>query len=577
MTRQSHEAPRQDEYGRGDNEDLAVRTAAATAFAAGARALGLVVLPLFVLNLLLTFGNEWPTLWPRLEWRLSTELAALLVALAIWIGWRGALGQRMLGALAALGSTWVVMHYINVTVPSIFGRRLNAYWDSQHLWAVIKMSVENKAFATALTLIVAGLALALLYAIVRLCMLPLVRAAEHDLTRRLLLFLGLAVCALSVAQPWQPERLRPLLAPPVSALLAEQSRLLVLALSADAQGGGLGPGPVFSGTVDALGGADVLIVFAEAYGAITFDKPDIAEALAPSRAQLAAAIAAGDRHVVSARLVAPTFGGASWLSHASLLAGVDTRDPRDYQQLLASSRPSLVSHFAANGYRSVGWLPGIQRAWPEGAFYAFDRYADAERIGYEGPHFGFWRIPDQASMALIHHQEFGKDFSALPASQQEAGPRHRQPRLVVFPTVTTHAPFRALPPFTADWSRLLGADAYTIDERDAAEGVAVAWSNPTPAYLASMRYQFDWLADYLGRHAPADLFTIIVGDHQPIGSVTGPNQPWDVPIHIVSHNRRLLAHFEAAGFVPGLVPPATPFGPMHAITPLLIEAFASAP
>ncbi|ENO83300.1 sulfatase, partial [Thauera sp. 27] len=65
--------------------------------------------------------------------------------------------------------------------------------------------------------------------------------------------------------------------------------------------------------------------------------------------------------------------------------------------------------------------------------------------------------------------------------------------------------------------------------------------------------------------------------HQPIGSVTGPNQPWDVPIHIVSHNRRLLAPFEAAGFVPGLVPPATPFGPMHAITPLLIEAFASPP
>ena len=610
------------------------RSLPAPVLATGLRVIACVLLPLLALNLLLGFGNHWPTLWPRLEWRLSAELAVLVVALAAWVGWRGRAGARLLAALSMLGTAWVVLHYINVTVPAIFGRRLDAYWDGQHLWAVLRMTGEGGAggayLRLALSLLLATAAVALLYAIVRLCLQALARAAEHTATRRVLLGLGALGCALWAAQPWQAEVLRPLIAPPVSGLLAEQSRLLSLAMSRTAHVERLGPSPDFAGDVDALEGSDVLIVFAEAYGAVTLDKPDIAEALAASRARLAAGIAASGRQVVSARLVSPTFGGASWLAHGSLLAGIDTRAPGDYQLLLTTGRPTLVSHFAANGYHTVGWLPGIQRAWPEGAFYGFDRYADADRIGYTGPHFGFWRIPDQASMALIHNQEFGKRFAARddphhvkagkaedaadeaaatadavparvqrtafhPDAMRESGPdlpstaglaerieaaraaRERRPRLVVFPTVSTHAPFRAIAPFTDDWSRLLGAEAYSADELAAAEAVPVRWSDPTPAYLASMRYQFDWLADYLGRHAPADLFTIIVGDHQPIGSVAGPGQPWDVPIHIVSHDRALLARFEAAGFVPGLIPPDTALGPMHALTPLLIEAFRRTP
>lgn len=126
----------------------------------------------------------------------------------------------------------------------------------------------------------------------------------------------------------------------------------------------------------------MLIVFAEAYGAVTLDRPDIARALDSHRNKLADAITASGRQVVSARLVSPTFGGASWPAHASLLSGLDMRDPGDYQLLLTTERPTLVRHFAANGYRTVGWLPGIQLPWPEGAFYGFKRYADAARIGY---------------------------------------------------------------------------------------------------------------------------------------------------------------------------------------------------
>jgi hypothetical protein len=66
---------------------------------------------------------------------------------------------------------------------------------------------------------------------------------------------------------------------------------------------------------------------------------------------------------------------------------------------------------------------------------------------------------------------------------------------------------------------------------------------------------------------------IVIGDHQPIGTVSGPDQPWDVPVHIISSNSSLLARFEAAGFAAGLHPPAAALGPTHALTPILVDAF----
>lgn len=561
-----------------------------------------VALALGVLNLLLAHGNAWPTLWPALEWRLALELAPAVALIAAWAVVRTRVPRRLETLLAVIGTLWVVLHYLDVTVPAVLGRRINLYWDAPHLGAVLNMGGSAGATVQVL-LALAGavLVLAALYLIVRRCVALLARGAEGRPGRWLMLAFAGVTLVLWLAQAVSGRPQTQLFAAPVTAMVLEQHRLLSTALSRTAGAARLGPGPNFAGTLAGLRGADVLIVFAEAYGAVTLDRPEIARELGGHRARLAAAITASGRQVVSARLVSPTFGGASWLAHASLLSGLDMRDPGDYQLLLTTDRPTLVRHFAANGYRTVGWLPGIQLAWPEGAFYGFERYADAERIGYRGRPFGFWRIPDQASMALIHAQEFGGDFQTtydantesgtgaaagktadadkadeLAASGRRtaiAGGPTRPPRLIVFPTVTTHAPFRALPPFRADWTSLLGPEAFSAEEVEAAEAVPTSWSNPLPAYIDSMRYQFDWLGDYLARHAPANLVTIVIGDHQPIGTVSGPDQPWDVPVHVIADNPALLERLEAAGFVAGLQPPATPLGPTHALTPILVDAF----
>jgi hypothetical protein len=534
------------------------------------------IVPVVVLDALLVFGNAWPTLWPQPAFAVSVELAFAVGALALVAAWRGRVPHAVVHALAGLATLWIVLRYVQVTVPALLGRPLNLYWDLPHLGAVLGMGGDGPAGKAVLAMLLAVLVLTVLQRIVKACVVALARSAAAPVTRRALAGAAGAAILAWALPPWNGSPLGAPFAKPVAPLLLDQVRFLRTALGTGAADR-LGVGPDFHGDLAALRGADVLILFAEAYGAVTFDRPPIAAALATPRATLAAAIETSGRQVVSARVVSPTFGGASWLAHAAVLAGMDTRDPADHALLLTTERPSLVRHFAAHGYRTVGWMPGLQRPWPEGRFYGFDRIVDADGAGYAGLPFGFWRIPDQVSMARIHADELGGRLE-VPAHSETGGVHARQPRLVVFPTVSTHAPFAAIPPLRDDWSRLLRPDAFSPEEVAASEAAPVSWTEPLPAYLASMHYQFGWLADYLARHAARELVLIVVGDHQPIGTVSGPDQPYDVPVHVIASDPALLARFEAAGFVAGLTPAQQALGPMHGLTQVLVDAFSgSAP
>lgn len=541
-----------------------------------------LLLALIVLNALLAFGNLWPSAWPRPEARLSVDLFAGLLALVLWARWRGARGAlsaRVTGLVAALASLWVLLHYIDVTIPALLGRPVNAWWDGRHLWQLARMGGEFAAgWQIAAVLLAACAGLALLFALVRACVRALAAAAVTPRWQLPLAALGTVVLLTHGAASVAHHELQRMFAPPVGTMVAAQASLLSRALSRSAGEQRLGPGPTFGGDIAALGGADVFVLFAEAYGAITLDRPELAAALADRRRALQQALDAGGRQVVSARVTSPTFGGASWLAHAALLSGIDTHDPDDYALLLTTQRPTLVSHFAQHGYRTIGWMPGLQRPWPEGAFYGFDRLADADNTGYAGLPFGYWRIPDQVSIALLQQQELHRaaddasDAGLRTLSLRGADPS--MPRFIVFPTLTTHAPFRPVPPYLADPQRLLAADAFSDEDVNRALTAPVSWTDPTPAYIDAMHYQFDWLTRWLREEAPRHMLLVVIGDHQPIGGVTGPGASWDVPVHVIGTDEALLARLEEAGFRRGLQPDVTAIGPMHGLTQTLIDAFA---
>ncbi|MBT2323397.1 hypothetical protein J7E62_13680 [Variovorax paradoxus] len=522
-------------------------------------------LPLLLLNALLTMENHGPGLWPRPALRISFELAMALVALAAWVAWRGQPGARMLRLLAAVTAFWVLARYLDVTVSAVFGRQINLYWDSRHLLDVLRMGELAGSQIGAAALLALAVP-ALLYGLAWRCWRAIARELVRPRPRPAIGLAGLLLFASFAAHGIGGRDTRWFFSMPVAPIVAHQAGILAGQLLPGQEAAQLSPSPAFDrSSLAGLHGADVLLIFAESYGVSSLDDPHQAAALAPQRAQLMQALAAGGRQVVSARVRSPTFGGASWLAHAALLSGVDTQDPGAYELLLTTTRSTLVQHFKAHGWRTVNWMPGLQKPWPEGSFYGFDRYADAERIGYRGPPLGYWRVPDQASMALLHAQELA------------APPAERAPRFVVFPTLTSHAPFRPIAPYVPDWQRLLRADAYTPAELAQARSRPASWTDPVPAYIESLAYTFHWLGDYLSGRAPPQLLTIVIGDHQPMASVSGAGASWDVPVHVISADKSLLKRFEALGFTPGLLPMQPSTAGMHALTPLLVQAFDGTP
>lgn len=532
-----------------------MRATAATVVAAavGPVQAGLrVALAFLLLNALLTFENRWPGLGVQMASpRLSFELCLGLALLAAWVAGRGALSSRQASGLALGFSALVLARYADVTAPTLMGRPVNLYWDGRHAFDLIEVAARSWSLGHVVAVLLALLlGAALLLAAARWAIAELARALARAPALRRGSFASAALLSLCFAAyvPQQRDTRWFFSLPVTPTLWSQASRLAQLGWPGHADTA-LGAGPAFDTDLQSLqtprGALDVLLLFAESYGAVALDDAALSAAIAPARERLQAAADASGHRVLSARVRAATFGGASWLSHASLLSGLAVTDPVRHDLLLASERPTLVSHFARHGYRTVGWMPGIKRPWPEGAFYGFERLADDLHVGYRGPDIGFWRIPDQVAMALLH--------------EQELGPAPRRPVFAVFPTVSTHAPFEPLPQLLNEPLRALPAGA---SGRSANTG-----------YLASLRYQFHWLAQHLEHKAARPQLLIVVGDHQPPGGLAGRDASWDVPVHVITSDPALAQRFVALGFEPGLRPTGPALGAMHELTRWLLLAF----
>lgn len=518
-------------------------------------------LPLLLLNTLLAFVNPGPTPWPVFSARVAPELCAALLAAAL-LAWHGRPSTRALRWLAAGTVVLVIVRAVEVTSAAMFGRSLNLYWDGRHLGTMLAMN-DTPWWPLAAGCVAVLLAVALLHAAVSAAWRGLQVALARPLVRRAAVVASTALLATWAVPGLFDGGARDVFAEPITPVATRQAQLLVAQLSADGSASRLTASPSFDGHLAGLGGADVLLLFSESYGVSTLDDPVQDQQLAGPRDALAAAIAASGRQVVSARVRSPTFAGGSWLAHGALLSGVDTQDPLDYEVLLSTQRPTLAKHFAAHGYRTVGWMPGLQRPWPEGRFFGFGQVVDAAGTGYAGPAFGPWRIPDQAAMALLHAQVF-----ATPRAS-------RAPAFVVFPTTTSHAPFRPVAPYVADWNRLTGPQPYTVEEQSHAVDEPASWRDPVPGYVQSIGYTWEWLGAYLRERAPSQLLTVVIGDHQAYAGVSGPNAAWDVPVHVISADTALLQRLKAVGFIDGLAPRGPALGRMHELTPLLLRAFAT--
>jgi hypothetical protein len=514
---------------------------------------------LVILDASLSFASLWPT--PAIRWtgQVSVECAVLLAGLAlVW----HLHGRPPAWGLRLLAIVWTVLalgRYAAVTSSALFGRDINLYWDSRHFSAVGAMLARVASPLELAGVTLAALAIPLtVYALLRWALGRVNEALASGAARRTLAAACVVVVALFTAErlTMQPDA-TPLMPSPITSTYLRQAGMVAdILLGRDGQT--LGEGPTLPADLSAIGGADVLLVFVESYGAVTYDQPAFANALESRRARFEAQAQASGLDVVSGFVQSPTFGGSSWLAHVSFLTGVEVKDESTNVRLMAQKRRTLVTALGARGYRTVAVMPGLQEYWPEGAFYGFDRIYDTQQLTYTGPSFGWWPIPDQFALAQLEHLELAR--------------RDRAPVFAFLPTTSTHTPFSPTPPYQASWARMLTSKPYDEAEYQKAWAEPPDWLNLGPSYVRSMEYALATLGGFVGLPRTRDVVLVLIGDHQPPAVVSGEGAPWDVPVHVVSSRGAFLDALVAQGFTRGMHPRRQPLMRMHELMPALTSA-----
>ncbi len=195
----------------------------------------------------------------------------------------------------------------------------------------------------------------------------------------------------------------------------------------------------------------MVVAFVESYGRVAVE--------GPSSARVQAVLDAGSRRLRasgyaarSAFLTSPTYGGVSWLAHATLQSGLWVDNQWSYDRLLSGDRTSLNKAFGRAGWRTVAVLPSDRGAWPEGqAYYGFDTIYDSSSLGYAGPGFGFSSMPDQYALKAFERRELG------------AG--RRAPVMAEIDLASSHGPWAPLPSMLPwdGWGTARSSSASTVE------------------------------------------------------------------------------------------------------------------
>jgi hypothetical protein len=554
------------------------------------RRIAWALVALLFLNAILSFSTWWPTPGIVLDARIAPEFVGLWVLLLALVAWRKRLSRRAAAGIAFGYLLLALGRYVDVTVPSLFGRPVKLFWDIPQIPRFLWVTAQSLPWWASVAVVAAVLALfAGLFLAVRQAVVVAAREAVPYALATRWVWAASALAVLIAGANYAGVRATwGFVSKPVVPTYWRQARLLVAGLlpgvakavlpeaSVVEAAMALPPARAFGtafaaaasdrpgdhgghSALAALRGRDVYLLFLESYGAVLYDDPRAAEPMRALRQRFGAELSAGGWQVASAFVRSPTFAGASELAHLGLLSGIDLSDPMRHDVLLTTGRPTLISLFRRAGYRSFGLYPAVSWEWPERAFYGFDVYLEGRTLGYRGPKLGYWWMPDQFSMARLE-QLHPRDAAA-------------PPRFVFFPTITTHLPFSPVPPFQPDWQRVLGAEPF--DAADTARALAEApnWTDMFPDYLRMFDYTYRWLGAWLQRPEPREAVYVLLGDHQPAANITGEGASWDVPVHILTRDAALLQRFVAQGFHAGLEPPRAPLGPMHELTAVLLKVF----
>ncbi|WP_405855397.1 sulfatase [Streptomyces sp. NBC_01515] len=291
-----------------------------------------------------------------------------------------------------------------------------------------------------------------------------------------------------------------------------------------------------------LRGKDVLFTFIESYGRVALDDPTMAPEMDKTLTAGDARLKAAGFSSRSAWLRSPVTGAGSWLAHSTFLSGLWIKNQQRYRTVTTSTRATLTSYFQKTGaWRTVGIVPGVRKAWPEGKYFGLDNIYDSTHLGYNGPYFSWTPVPDQFSLESFEKLEYGK--------------KNRDPIMAEIILASSHNPWSPIA-HTIPWNQLGDGTIFNQIKKEGTNPTEV-WKSAKRVrteYRKAIQYSVDSLTQWVQRYGNKNTVLVFLGDHQPVPTVTGGTTDRDVPITIVAHDPKVLDKISSWGWTDGLKP-----------------------
>lgn len=558
----------------------------------GTGAVVLTVLAWVTVWLALIMPDQLGRMTPGAFARIPVE-GLVIVALALVLPPRGR--RPVAVVMGLLLAALLLLKILDLGFYEAFSRPFDPVIDWSYLGPGLGVLGDSTGRATVVVLLVAAAALVVLVVVLMpLCLARLTRTTARHRRASSVAVVSLAVvwmlCAVTGLRfvptaPVASASAAVLTYDQVSRLRADLKDRTTLgtAIATDPLAAGLpvagldraegGDGRLLSG----LRGKDVLLVFVESYGRVALEDPLIAPGVTRVLADGNERLRAAGFSSRSGYLRSSTFGGASWLAHATLESGLWVSTQQRYNQLVTRDRLTISGAFARAGWRTVFDVPAVTDQWEQGkAFYGFDRLYGEGNVGYRGPQFGYATMPDQFVLSRLRELEL------------TAG--RRDPVMAEVDLVSSHYPWTPLPSLV-DWDQVGDGSIFdTIPKRGEPAGETLADPEKLrAAYGQSVQYTLGALIGLVETSPDPDLVLVVLGDHQPAEAVSGAAAPAplpggsaseepvsrDVPVTVIAHDPAVLQRISPWNWTPGLQPgPAAPVWRMDAFRDRFLRAFS---